>query len=575
MKSFSLSSKFRAKILAEFRLPLLLYGFLFFCLSLLFSGYHFYKGNHAVQLTLVELLNDPTLYPDDPFAAVLPYYATHLWKLVAFCTSHFISLKSFLFISFLIGRLLVIFTAGYLANVLSSGSRMATLGCMAMFSLVPHSILGGGIIVSYFFEQTGLSTPFFLLAMASFYKNKHVSWAIWTAIGFNLNSLYGIYAISYFAAVFLLEKEYRLTWGKWLKGFIIFIALSSPTIYLTTSTYNFGVVNKELWLTACRIRFPHHFYPLTWSFSSYARFFALIFACIVVLYVNRKYMQKLFRHNLIWSSVAVFIWLLISFVVAYLLPIPSLIVSHSARGTDLMYCFAGISLIVGCSAIHERGKVSRIITTVMFLSAIFFWRIPPFYLVLIGLSIIIVPPLRNYLLLKGNVDRIIFLFIIIYLAMGISAVRDRIASDPDSAFVVQPRSYIRESAKWALMNTEKDTTFLVEPIWGWDEFRGLSKRPVFVTFKDACAMLWYRPFVEVWVERLKALGFDITTYPPDKSDFYHITEKFKVILKGLTDDHVKKLMKDYPIDYWIVYIKHETSFPVVYECGPVKIVKLH
>jgi hypothetical protein len=49
----------------------------FTIISLLITGYqHLYGGNHAYQLVLVQKLNDPTLYPNDPFADTVFHYAS-------------------------------------------------------------------------------------------------------------------------------------------------------------------------------------------------------------------------------------------------------------------------------------------------------------------------------------------------------------------------------------------------------------------------------------------------------------------------------------------------------------------
>ncbi len=56
---------------------------LLFVSAVLFAGYRVYFHNQALQLPLVHLINDRSLYPNDPFAATLPYYASVLWWLVA------------------------------------------------------------------------------------------------------------------------------------------------------------------------------------------------------------------------------------------------------------------------------------------------------------------------------------------------------------------------------------------------------------------------------------------------------------------------------------------------------------
>ena len=100
------TSNIRHEYAAVFR-----YTVLFFFASLLFEASCVSCGNHALQLVLVHLLNDPSLYPGDPFAATLPHYASMLWRVVALCARH-VDLEHVLFGGFLLGRFLVIFAAG-------------------------------------------------------------------------------------------------------------------------------------------------------------------------------------------------------------------------------------------------------------------------------------------------------------------------------------------------------------------------------------------------------------------------------------------------------------------------------
>lgn len=176
---------------------------------------------------------------------------------------------------------------------------------MALFALPLNPILGNGTIFLPYFEQTALSIAFFLLAIASFYNSRPILAAIWLAIGFNLNSMYGTYAITYLGAVFLLDSTYRRAWKKWVLSFGLFLLIASPAIVLTLSTFGRNAPDNQLWLAASQARFPHHLYPLTWSKLAFGKFGALIVLLIALLHQNRHRMEKLFKHSVIWAGISV------------------------------------------------------------------------------------------------------------------------------------------------------------------------------------------------------------------------------------------------------------------------------
>ena len=53
--------------------------FLLLPLSILISGYNLYFSNQDIQIPLVMWLNDPSLFPGDPFVATLGGYSSLLW----------------------------------------------------------------------------------------------------------------------------------------------------------------------------------------------------------------------------------------------------------------------------------------------------------------------------------------------------------------------------------------------------------------------------------------------------------------------------------------------------------------
>ena len=520
-----------------------------------------------MQIPLVHTINNPSLFPNDPFAATLPYYASVLWKIIALGT-RFVSLEQLLLYGFLIERLLVIFAAGQLASAFASKSRLAIVGAMALFALAPQPILGRGTLVASYFEQTGLSIAFFLLAITAFYKFNRIYWAIWFSIGFNLNSMYGAYAATYFLLTFLCDSDYRHEWKDWIFPLTLSMVLSSPALILTLSSLGRASGNNNLWLMASQIRFPHHLYPLTWSKRVFIEFGILVFLTIGVLYQNRQKTRKLFKDGTIWT-IAGICWLAYAFIAAYIIKSPFMLIMHPARGTDLYYCFAAIALIsMFAINIEEDEKNNNPFRVIVFFASIFFWASISSSLVFAAIILLSLPFVWEKLISRGNLMRIAAILTLIVTLIGSYQLYYR-----GMKFIGTPSKSIMEVADWAKQKTPTEACFLVNPRFGAEDemFRALSKRSVFVTTKDGSAMLWDRSFAEPWAERLKMLGFDITQEPASNKNS---DEKIDTLYQNLQDDGVKRLKERYSIHYWIVSNNHLSDFTVVYQNHDYKILSL-
>lgn len=554
--------------LVNLRPPVWVYGLLLYLSSLARTGYRVYFSNQALQLPLVALLNDPSLYPNDPFAATLPYYASLLWRLVALLV-RVVPLETLLLALFLIERALSIAAAGYIGHVFAQESRLAMIGAMSFFALAPTPILGGGTLVTSYFEQTGLCIPFLLLAVASFHRARPIPWAVCLSIGFNLNAMYGTYAMTYFAAAFLLCPSYRARWKTWATATALFGMLASPAIILTASAFGRSAPDNELWLAAARARLPHHLYPLTWNKWRFVNYGTVLLLTVGLLHQDRGKTERLSRQGIIWAGVSA-TWLLYAFLAAYVAESPPLLVMQPARGTDLWYCFAGIALIsIGAQRLEEH-KEDKVFVTGAFFASVFFWRLPsiPSSLVLLALMALAWRPVWERVFDRGRPDRAALILVVSILLLGGWSLRARLRTGRP-AFVVRPDSQLREIADWAKMTTAIDATFLVNP--SWEAFRAVSKRPVFVTWKDGSAMLWDRSFVGDWLERLCALGLDITQ-PSYLGGSYH--EELARLYGDLDDDKVNGMIAHFALDYWVASSDKLSTFPVVFQNQSWKVLDL-
>lgn len=548
-----------------------LWAAIFAVASVLITGYRVYFHNQALQIPLVLLLNDPSLYPKDPFAATLPYYASSVWRIVAW-GARVVPLEPLLLGLFLIVRFVVMYGVGSLALAFAPKSKLAMAGAMTFLALDPTPIIGAGTLLMPYFEQTSLAVGFLLLAAAAFYRQRPVAWAVWLAVGFNCNSMYGCYALVYFGAVFLLVSEYRREWRGWFKSLGLFVVLAMPAIALSAGVVGKGTVSTELWLAACRARVPHHIFPSTWPWIKFARFVVLMLLVpgVVVLALRKTRQQaeladegseltRLAPVTLIWTAVSVF-WVLFA-IAAERLHSPTMLMLQPARATDLWYAFAVTAAIAACASNFKQPPV-------LFLTWLVFASFDPTSrMAAVPLVLIIVFVLAKRWIKPEK--RAVAVAVVLLVAGALSVVVRAEKDGIGAAFVKTPGRSLRQVCTWANANTSKDTVFLVNPNWG--EFRGLSGRPAFVGWKDGSALLWNRPFAVPWKERIKALGYDVSTGKlPGQTIESHMDELYQ----AMTDADARSLAARYQIRYWVTSTSHQSQLPIAYANRYFKILRI-
>ena len=551
-----------------------LQGSIIYLSSLIFTGYQVYSDNHAVQIPFIQWINNPSLFPNDPFVSTFIHYIGPIWQVVAII-SNYVPLVTLLLILFLITRALILVAAARLAMTLNLNSKLAGVGAMAFFALFPSPIIGHGTLVNNYFEHTSLSIAFLLLAIAAFYSKRPFYWALWFGIGFNLNIMYGTYAGVYFIAVFLLDTCYRSNWKDWVLPGVLFVILASPTIVPTMSAFQINTVNKELWLRVSEVRMPFHLYPLTWEHYRFYLFFAFNSCYAILLYLRKNEMDKLFKHGMIWLAVSI-CWLIYAFVAAYVVKSPAMLIMHPARGTDLFFAFAVIAIIaVLAYLINNKTSHKRLYVIFFFIS--FMW-LNFFYFSLITIyiwAIIAVGVFWNsvwkFILKHGDAARLSNIVVLVVLFFTMFRISSLAKAGTIGDIIRLPDSQMMEIADWAREKTSVDDVFLVDP--HWEEFRALSQRPVFVTWKDGTAMLWERSFVSEWVTRIETFGFNFIN--TDELGTTKGSSQLSRLYEDMDDEDVTILLNNYPISFWVVPIDHPSSLPLVFQTPDFKVLTLN
>jgi len=177
----------------------------------------------------------------------------------------------------------------------------------------------------------------------------------------------------------------------------------------------------------------------------------------------------------------------------------------------------------------------------------------------------------RWVLREGDPRRLAWLGVAGAFLIGAAAFGLRVQSKGiRQAVVWLPSLAERQLAAWSQSHTAIDSTFLVNPNWG--DFRALSKRPVFVTWKDGSALLWYRPFAGDWAKRLRELGYDVEREPPPGT---RISSLLDTLYESLTDRRAQALCRHYGLRYWAVRAQRPSQFPCVYRNRLYKVLDLH
>ena len=548
------------------------WGFLFIS-SLMISGYQLYSNNHAMQIPFVFWLQDPSLFPGDPLVSTFPKYIGPVWHLVAYI-SEYIPLEGTLLVFFLITRASIILAPAFLACSLLPGSKLAPVGAMAFFALAPAPIIGHGTLVINYFEHTSLSVALLIFAAAAFNSKRNFLWAFLLAAGFNLNILYGIYALAFFIPVILINTSYRKNWKKWMEALVVFLILCTPLILSSLTNFQLDSSHNQLWLKAGEVRHPFHLYPHTWNIRQIAVFAGFMLCYCLVIFFSRDKIRGLFMQGLIWLVMCL-CWIGLNFFGAYIIQSPNLLIIQPARASDIWFAIAVVQVIsVFAYMIEKEEKLSRFSVVLFFISVMWlnFFYFPVVTIIILFVITVLVTIPGIWKTLKNNRGSVLIsnAAVMIVLAFGIISLSENFKSYAENGFVKLPVSEMRRVAKWAKEETSKEDVFLIDP--NWEEFRPLAQRSVFVAWKDGTAIFWDKSFVEEWVMRIEELGFDFSTA---KLGTTKGSIELSQYYKNMEDADVLDLSSKYPIHYWVVDIDKETRFPEVYSTTKYKVLQIH
>ncbi|MEQ8820002.1 MAG: DUF6798 domain-containing protein [Sumerlaeia bacterium] len=546
--------------------------FLLLPLSILISGYNLYFSNQDIQIPLILWLNDPSLFPGDPFAATLGGYSSLLWPIVA-VISRVVPWQVVFFAGFVLTRGLMLLAGGRLASALFPQSRLAPVAAMAALAMGPQPFLGGGTIIEVYFEHTALSVAFALLAFGELLRGRTILCAALAGLTFFLNALYGVFACTYLFAAWLHMGRWRQDGpGRIALGLLAFAALAAPAFLASLHAVGETKTSDPIfWHEAVLQRFPHHFWPGAWSAASYFFHFASSLAVACILFRRRPAEPGNERFGLAMFVVSL-LWFFFALDAAYFLTEPTGVILHPARGMDLWIAFVAIYLAALCGHMfeHRSGQATwSWLPLAGFAALLAFWPLGAAGL-LVGLAVAAAIAFAGRFKSTRWLSARPLTAAIAIIAFVVLVARVEERNEHQDSWFAFPRGEQLELALWARDHTEPSATFLIDP--SWKSFRPLSRRPVFTTWKDGSAILWHTRFVEEWNRRLELLGAPL--FLNDEPDDWE--ERLEDEYHDLSEFEVALIAAQVPIDYWIVTEARwgRTDWPVAFQTETYRVVRV-
>ncbi len=546
----------------------------FLCaISLLVTGHKPYQANQAVELPYVNVLRDPSLYPNDPMVATVRHHTTLFWKGVA-AVSRVVPVSTLLLWIFIAERLLALYAIQRIARSLSPGFRLFHLGALLAVAFVPSPLVGNGTTLPDYAEHTGVTVAILLLAFAFLFERRYLAWAVVTGLSINLNALYVVYSLPYAAAVLLAMRRPRRDWLFVIGMGPMVFSLGIPVLVAAFREPPQGHYDTSLWFDAMFARSAIHLRPGTWPRPDFAKFAGLVLATLIASIVVARKKTAVASLGFLTTFICI-AWVGLAFVAGYGVRSRPLLQLQPIRGTDLWYFFAAIVLVFFIAKVLSRfvgdGLASTLCLVALFLPLA--WtpssqhESAPLLLALFGGIACYLAAEHISQPMRRSVARGMAVALAVSVA-GFGLHKQMAASQPARLFgsPLTPRDYeIYRAADFASAIAPKDAVFLVDPIDRVVEpFRALSNRSVFVEWKDGTAFFYDLAYVQTWCDRMNATGADagLKTTPVGRP------------YKAWQDADVERLAAVYRVNYWIVPVTQATKLQAFWTGKYWKILKV-
>ena len=331
--------------------------------SVLLYGYNYGSDPNLAQLLpFIHKLQNPALYPGDPYIQSLASFPSMYPRLVALlCSPHFLPVfhaaayaATLLVFFWLIYKLaLLLFedgTVALIATVLAALSPLVTV----------LSILGDDPILKTSFYQTSMAAPVSLGALYLFLRGNFTAALAMAGALYWLNGLPANYLAALLAAGTLVSENRK----KMLTGWVLFAAFFASWLWWKYSLPNEFAPASTGYAQALRGWYAGHYFPLAWGAEKWAR--AAEYLVLLGVLIWRSAGQTVFKKQLLAFSAAVLAMWMAAFFCSEVCPNPALISAQLFRSDTLL-----IMLGILCAAHYIAELLRSEVYGDWFLAAIF------------------------------------------------------------------------------------------------------------------------------------------------------------------------------------------------------------
>lgn len=460
-------------------------------------------NNHAIQLPYLFWLNDPALYPGDPFIDSMSGYFSYFWLVMAWFVRHWD-----INIVFLVGHLLTLglkYTVVWLMGRHLYRENALAAPLFVWWHLFSISSIGDEGMHWFYFAHTPVATSFGYLALYLALRGWWIAAFAVAGFIYNIHAMQSAYLLVILGLPYALHWRFR-GWKGVLPGIAFFIAMLPGFIWMLRLGAQKSPEDLSLLLRAF---FPIHFFPSAQNGRAIVDFVCMTTAFVVSLALLPRSANKAL---LTWMAVAVLIFWTVGGVMVETIGPGALIKMHIYRAAPY-YLTAILALFSGVLA-------TRLIP----------W-VPPHWRAQVVWALFLIPP---FISARFFIDRNSWVANTLFVVTLVGIVAATVAKLPMlyrqwsawiavAAFVwfsgLQQRNaaagmtwYLRcfvhwyDVQDWARENTPPGTLFLTPPDHiGW---RVRSLRPTVGEWLDGAAIMWDTKYADYWRDWYLQAGGD-------------------------------------------------------------------
>lgn len=523
------------------RLTLIMHALLILGLVLSFveTGLQIGGGDHPIHLSFVYQVLNPELFQNDPFVDTVAQYPSVFWGAIASFAK--VGVPLFPMIAVLqvffrwvcvIGVFLLAFEIAEKALPKLNQKQVSLIALGSTYLFLAFNVIhwGGTFMLESTLETSTAAFSPLPFCWYFWIRRQWIGWALAFAFAAWLHPMIGLYIGFVFFLGWLAEGDLYLPTtdeGKsfWFKGGIPSVVLAGSAFVFAYLKSPQGLESFEAWAAVAEYRFPHHFYPSTWSVARFVVWGLIAASCLAA----------------IWFAL------------------------EGRRRRLFLAGFGGVFFLA------VLGTVAPVYYPKPLLISLCLWRSPitwttAAYCVLIPFAVKLIYREEKGRWIPLSLSVAAFAVLIFISVNGILT-RMKYPVDQDRKAVME----------WIEENSEADDIVLAPILLSGTRLE--TKRNVFVEWKDGAAHLWNPIYAStIWIERLSDIaGIERTTtnglprpstYSEARADYENLINDPErllelsreegidwIVVKGEVTEEFEEIISEenYRVNEWSVY----------------------